>query len=40
MDRDTVIALARQAEGEEQQHGMWRMHVEDLERAHGIGGQL
>ena len=32
MDRDTVIALARKSEGEEQQHGMWRMHVEDLER--------
>jgi len=32
MTKDEVIALARQAEGEEQQHGMWRMHVEDLER--------
>lgn len=32
MERDTVIALARKSEGEEQQHGMWRMHVEDLER--------
>lgn len=32
MTSDEVIALARQAEGEEQHHGMWRMHVEDLER--------
>jgi hypothetical protein len=32
MTKDEVIALARKAEGEEQQHGMWRMHVEDLER--------
>ncbi len=31
MTKDEVIALARKAEGEEQQHGMWRMHVEDLE---------
>lgn len=32
MDRDTIIRLAREAEGDEQHHGMWRMHVEDLER--------
>ena len=32
MNKDTITRLARQAEGEEQQHGMWRMHVEDLER--------
>ena len=32
MNREQIIALARQAEGEEQPHGMWRMHVEDLER--------
>ena len=32
MNKDTITRLARQAEGEEQHHGMWRMHVEDLER--------
>ena len=32
MNQDDIIVMAREAEGEEQHHGMWRMHLEDLER--------
>lgn len=32
MNRDDILRMAREAEGEEELHGMWSMHVEDLER--------
>ena len=32
MTRDDIIRMAREAEGESNPHGMWRMHMEDLER--------
>ena len=32
MNQDDIIVMAREADGEEQHHGMWRMHLEDLER--------
>ena len=32
MNRDDIIRLAREAQGEALNHGMWSMHTEDLER--------
>lgn len=32
MNRDDIIRMAIEAEGEGNPHGMWRMHLEDLER--------
>lgn len=32
MNRDDIIRMAREAQGEALNYGMWSMHVEDLER--------
>ena len=32
MTREEIIALAREAQAEEANHGWWAMHTEDLER--------
>lgn len=32
MTRDDIIRMAREAEGEQRDHGWWAMHIEDLER--------
>lgn len=32
MTRDDIIRMAHEAQGEALSHGMWSMHIEDLER--------